>query len=227
MKYFYSAGAVGYGSGWWWHRFFSFPVLPFVTKTLTLYQKKGNKYLIIPDFRGSIYNKVGLDNIGIHSFIGKYKCSSTPRTISIAGPDEYIKRMMDLIDLFLPKEDKIELNFSCPNVESFKNRWIPKTNRDLYLKLNCTQSPYSYNLSNIKGICFNSVPMKFCAGSGKIAQKKNWKFIKILNRHGLNVAGCSAQNFEDVKILEDMGCTEIGIGSAMLTNPFFVETLSN
>lgn len=225
MKYFYSAGAMGYGEGYWWHRFFNFPILPFVTKTLTLYQNKGNKYLIIPDFRGSIYNKVGLDNIGIYNFIGKYRYSNVPRTISIAGPDEYIKKMMDLIDLFLPKEDSVELNFSCPNIKSFNNRVIPETNRDLYLKLNWTQSPYSYDRSNIKGVRFNSIPLKYCGGSGKIAQKKNWGLIKILNRHGLNAAGCSAQNFEDIKKLEDIGCKEIGIGSVMLTHPKFVERL--
>jgi dihydroorotate dehydrogenase len=234
MKYFYSAGAMGYGKGWWWHRFFNFPKLPFVTKTLTLYQNKGNKYLVIPDFRGSIYNKVGLDNIGMYAFIGdfgmynftgEYRRSKTPRTISLAGPDEYILKMITLIDLFLPKNDNIELNFSCPNVESFENKWVPKTSRDVYLKLNWTQNPYNYDLYRVKGIRLNSIPMKFCGGSGKIAQEKNWAFISKYNKEGLNVAGCSAQNFEDVKILEDMGCTEIGIGSAILTHPFFVEKL--
>jgi dihydroorotate dehydrogenase len=225
MKYFYSAGTQNYGEGWWWHSFFNFPKLPFVTKTLTLYQKKGNKYLIIPDFRGSIYNKVGLDNIGIHSFIGEYKHSDTPRTISLAGPDEYILKMMSLIDLFLPKDDNIELNFSCPNVESFENKWVPKTSRDVYLKLNWTQKPHNYDLYRVKGIRLNSVPMKFCGGSGKIAQEKNWAFISKYNKEGLNVAGCSAQNFEDIKILENIGCKEIGIGSAMLTHPRFVEKL--
>jgi dihydroorotate dehydrogenase len=225
MKYFYSAGAMGYGEKYWWHKFFDFPKLDFVTKTLTLYPKKGNKYLIIPNFRGSIYNKVGLDNIGIYSFIGKYKYSEIPRTISIAGPDEYIKKMIDLIDLFFHKKDSIELNFSCPNVESFENNWIPKTNRDVYLKLNWTQNPYDYDLDSVKGIRLNSIPLKFCAGSGKIVQEKNWEFIRRYNKEGLNVAGCSAQNFDDVKILKNIGCKEIGIGSAMLTHPRFVEKL--
>jgi dihydroorotate dehydrogenase len=225
MKFFYSAGAMGYGEGYWWHGLFNFPRLPFVTKTLTLYQTKGNKHLIIPDFRGSIYNKVGLDNIGMYGFMGKYKCSNISRTISIAGPDEYIKKMIDLTEVFLPKDTSIELNYSCPNIKSFENSWIPKTDRDLYLKLNWTQSPYNYNLDRVKGIRLNSIPMNFCGGSGKIAQKENWEFIRKYNKEGLNVAGCSAQNFEDVKILENIGCKEIGIGSAMLTHPRFVEKL--
>lgn len=224
MNFFYSAGAMGYGENYWWHRFFDFPKLPFVTKTLTLFPTKGNKYLILP-IGNSVFNRVGLDNIGIHEFIKKYKCSKMPRTISIAGPDRLIKEMVELIDYFLPKEDSIELNFSCPNIKPFNNRVIPETNRDLYLKLNCTQSPYSYDRSNIKGIRLNSISLKFCGGSGKIAQKKNWKLIKMFNRSGLNAAGCSIQNVQDIQKLEDIGCKEIGIGSIMLTNPRFVEKL--
>jgi hypothetical protein len=227
MKFFYSAGAQNYGEGWWWHDLFNFPRLDFVTKTLTLYPNKGNKYLIIPNFRGSIYNRVGLDNIGLYNFIKEYKYSDVQRTVSIAGTDKDIHNMVELIDIFLPKKDSIELNFSCPNVRSFENRRIPKINRDVYLKLNWTQNPYDYNLDRVEGIRLNSVPLKFCGGSGKIAQKKNWALIKILNRHGLNVAGCSAQSLEDIKILEDIGCKETGIGSAMLTHPRFVETLMN
>ena len=224
MKYFYSAGAMGYGDGYWWHKFFNFPKLNFVTKTLTFSQNKGNKYLILP-IGNSVFNRVGLDNIGLYGFIKKYKYSKIPRTVSIAGPDRFIHEIIELIDYFLPKEDSIELNFSCPNVESFENTWVPETDRDVYLKLNWTQNPYNYNLDNVKGIRLNSVPMKFCAGSGKIAQEKNWAFISKYNKEGLNIAGCSAQNFDDIKVLEDIGCKEVGIGSAMLTNPFFVETL--
>jgi len=225
MKFFYSAGTMGYGDGWWWHKFFNFPKFSFVTKTLTLFPKKGNKYLILPV--GNSFNKVGLDNIGLYHFIDKYKYSSVSRTISIAGPDEYIKRMIKLIDLFLPKNDSIELNFSCPNVKSFENSLIPKTDRDVYLKLNWTQNPYDYNLDRVKGIHLNSIPLKFCGGSGKIAQKKNWKFIKKYNKEGLNIAGCSVQNIQDIKRLEDIGCEEIGIGSIMLTHPRFVESLDS
>ena len=77
MKFFYSAGVMSYGEGYWWHRFFNFPKLPFVTKTLTLNPKKGNKYLILPVFN-SVFNKVSLDNIGIYNFIKKYKVSDIP-----------------------------------------------------------------------------------------------------------------------------------------------------
>ena len=224
MRFFYSAGALNYGSGYWWHRFFNFPRLPFVTKTLTLFPIKGNKHLILPIFN-SVFNKVGLDNISLGAFLTKYGKYMVDKTISIAGKDVYIHEMVSAIKYFLPIEDNIELNFSCPNIKSFNNKIIPKTNRDVYLKLNWTQDPYAYDLDNVKGIRLNSIPMKFCGGSGKIAQKKNWEFIRKYNKEGLNVAGCSAQSFDDVQILKDIGCTEIGIGSAMLTHPRFVEKL--
>ena len=224
MKYFYSAGAMGYGDGYWWHRFFNFPRLHFVTKTLTLSPIKGNKYLILPIFN-SVFNRVGLDNISLGMFLAEYGKYMVDKTISMAGKDADIYEMVSIIEHFLPIEDNIELNFSCPNVKSFENRKIPKTNRNIYLKLNWTQNPYDYDLDKVKGIRLNSIPMKFCGGSGRIAQEKNWAFISKYNKEGLNVAGCSAQNFEDIKILEDLGCTEIGIGSAMLTHPKFVERI--
>ena len=226
MKFFYSAGAMGYGDGWWWHKFFNFPKLPFVTKTLTLYPKKGYKYLIIPNFRGSVYNHVALANIGLFNFKRLYgsKVYNTVRTISIAGGSS-IAYMISIIDNFFPKKDNIELNFSCPNVKSFENKYIPKTNRKIYLKLNYKQNPYDYNLDRVYGIRLNSIPLKHFGGSGKIAQEKNWKFIYKYNKDGLNVAGCSARNFDDVGRLEGLGCTEIGIGSATLTNPFFVKNI--
>lgn len=226
MKFFYSAGVMSYGEGYWWHRFFNFPKLSFVTKTLTLNPKKGNKYLILPVFN-SVFNKVSLDNIGIYNFIKKYKISNIHRTISIAGTDKHIRHLIDLIDYFLPKKDSIELNYSCPNVKSFNNTWVPRSHRKIYLKLNYKQDPYLYDLSKIKGIRLNSIPLGFCGGSGKIAQKKNWAFIEKFNKEGLNVSGCSIQNYEDIKRLSDIGCTEIGIGSIILTRPKFVESLKN
>ena len=232
MKFFYSAGAMGYGSGYWWHKFFNFPRLPFITKTLTLLPKKGNKYLILPTFN-SVFNNVGLDNMALGPFLVRYGKYVEDRTISLAGRDINIEYMLMEMDLpfisrnidNVPCSSDVELNFSCPNVKSFNNRIIPKTNRNIYLKLNWTQDPYDYDLDRVKGIRLNSVPLKFCGGSGKIAQKRNWGFIYKFNKEGLNVAGCSAQSFKDIKILKDIGCTEIGIGSAMLTHPKFVERL--
>ena len=230
MKFFYSAGAMGYsGEGYWWHRFFNFPKLPFVTKTITFEQIKGNKYFILPFFN-SVFNRVCLSNIGLYDFIKKYGTDYNDRTVSLAGTDHDFNTMLDFLYTYRdtrPILNNIELNFSCPNAKRYNNnRLINDICKSVYLKLNYTQDPYAYDLDRVKGIRVNSIPLKFCGGSGKIAQKKNWKFIEKFNKEGLNVAGCSAQSFDDIKRLKDIGCTEIGIGSTMLTNPKFVEKLN-
>lgn len=69
MKFFYSSGAVGfYEEGYFYHSFFIFPHLPFVTKTITDQPKIGYPYAVFPIIR-SVYNKVSLHNKGIDWFI--------------------------------------------------------------------------------------------------------------------------------------------------------------
>jgi dihydroorotate dehydrogenase len=230
MKFFYSAGAMGYGEGYWFHRFYDFPdKLSLVTKTLTIKPRRGYKYAVLP-FKGSVFNKIALDNVGfywwydnIYDFVDAYYDRDV--IVSIAGLDDELEKMVDVLD-YLSKIVGIELNFSCPNVKSFNNKNIPYSkHHKLYLKLSYKQDPYDYDLDKIEGIRLNSIPLRFCGGSGKIAQKKNWEFIEKFNKEGLNVAGCSFTSMEDIKRLEDLGCTEIGIGSAILTNPKLVEKL--
>lgn len=229
---------MGYGSGYWWHKFFTLPKLPLVTKTLTIVPKKGHKWAILPIGR-SVFNNVALDNIGIYEWCEQYLKINKDVIVSIAGTDDEIQLMVEWLESILgnikmddrPWQgfliDGVELNFSCPNIKSYKNKTIPKTELPLYLKLNCEQNPFHYDLDRIDGIRLNSIPLKFCGGSGKIAQKKNWKFIEMYNKYEMNVAGCSFTSFDDIKRLEDLGCKEIGIGSIILTNPFLVEKIGN
>ena len=115
--------------------------------------------------------------------------------------------------------------FSCPNIKSFNNKKVPKTKYPLYLKLNCLQDPYEYNLDNIEGIRLNSIPTIFGGLSGEAAKEKNWKWIKRYIKEGLNIAGCSFSDMIDILELNQMGCKEIGIGSTILTNPILIESL--
>jgi hypothetical protein len=224
MNFFYSSGAMGYGKGYSRHEKYNFPEFPLVTKTLTRKSREGNPWAVLP-VGSSVYNRVGLDNIGLYNWIGRiyHDLNYFDVTVSIAGYDNEILRMVESIDC-IPMGG-IELNFSCPNVKNLNNVIVPSTRHKLYLKLNHKQDPYKYNLDGVDGIRVNSIPMGFCGGSGKIAQKKNWKFIKKFNREGLNVAGCSWTSVDDLKRLEDMGCEEIGIGSVILTKPRLVEAL--
>lgn len=223
MKYFYSAGVMGYGTGRFWHKAYNFPDFTRVTKTLTVEPKTGCPFAIIK-IGNTVWNKVALHNIGIWIWYYKNYVGEGNIIVSLAGTDPEIAFM---IGRFLNNIHikGVELNFSCPNVKSFKNKRIPLSKAPLYLKLNHLQDPYDYDLDKITGIRLNSVPKFFGGVSGKAAQKYNWPWIEKFNKEGLNIAGCSCNTMDDLKRMGDIGCKEIGLGSIVLTNPHLVETL--
>ena len=225
MKFFYSAGVKGYGlKNRIMHKYYNFPTLPVVTKTLTYNKKLGYPFAVLK-FGETIWNKVSLHNCGIIKWHRDYYNRNFFQNVivSIAGDDVEIENMMQILN---PLEIKgVELNFSCPNVKSYNNIRIPATIHNLYLKLNYKQDPYNYDLGRIKSIRVNSIPTIFGGLSGKYAQDKNWKFIEKFNKEGLNIAGASCLSFEDFKRMEDIGCKEIGLGTITLINPKVIETL--
>lgn len=211
-----------YGKGRFWHKFFNFPKLPFVTKSITIKPIRGRPWAVIR-WGQSVYNNVRLHNIGFSEWCQHYCCSSA--IVSLTGKDHEIEWMVDQLEIL--NVAGIELNFSCPNVTSFRNRNIPNSTHPTYLKLSYNQDPDYYDLSKVKGIRLNSVRQN-CgwAGSGKIAQKDNWRFIKRFQKDGLNIAGCSFTSHDDLKYIEEyLGCTEVGIGSAILINPRLIEKI--
>ena len=224
MKYFYSAGVMGYGKGRLWHKKYNFPNFNRVTKTLTIKCKIGYPFAVIKS-GNTVWNKVSLHNIGISEWALSSRFDKKNTIVSVAGLDIYIDYMVSLLNSLCVKG--IELNFSCPNVKPFNNKNIPQSKVPLYLKLNYLQDPYDYDLDNVTGIRLNSVPKFFGGISGKAAQKYNWPWIEKFNKEGLNVAGCSCNNMDDIKYMEDIGCKEVGLGSVVLTNPHLVETLEN
>lgn len=225
MKYFYSAAVMGNGSGRLWHKMYNFSNFPRVTKTLTFYSKIGTPFAIMK-YRHSVWNRVGLHNIGFFDWIYKYKNNNDLKNIivSIAGTDLQICVMVTILERY--NIGGIEFNFSCPNVKSYENKKIPYSRHVIYLKLNYKQDPFKYDLDKVQEIRLNSVPSKyFGAWSGKKAQEKNWKKIKEWTKEGLKIAGCSFLNMEDIKKLEDMGCSNIGIGSTILSDPKLIESI--
>ena len=224
MKFFYSASTMGYGFGYKWHNKYNFPDFPRVTRTLTWDKKVGIPFAIIK-YGDSVWNKVGLHNMGFGNWLVEYKPDSNV-VVSLAGFDWQIRAMIRLFEEMRLNIGGVELNFSCPNVKSFNNIIIPETKYPLYLKLNHTQDPYEYDLTNIKSIRLNSVPKRLGGVSGRAAKKKNWAWINKYINEGLNVAGCSFTYMSDLFELDAMGCKEVGIGSAILTNPKLIESLS-
>lgn len=236
MEFFYSASVMGYGKGRFWHRFpyrINFPNFPRVTKTLTYKPNMGYPFLVVKT-RKSVFNHVSLHNIGYRAWIERYLKNFDPEwsreniIISLAGTDYELETMIHQLDEISNKHPfkAFELNFSCPNHISFGNKDVPYSIHPIYLKLNYKMCPMNYDLSSVEGIRLNSVPMWFGGGSGKYAQEKNWNFIQKFGKI-LNIAGCSITNIHDIDKLRKMGCTEIGLGSIVLTNPSFVKNLRN
>jgi len=226
MKFFYQSGAMGYGDGYKWHKYVTpFPEFPIVTKTLTFEKKVGKPWAIawLPFYGKSTWNKVSLHNPGLRSWIMKNEYNHRiPKLkniiVSIHGSDYQIQIMCDWLK-YLPIMG-IELNYSCPNVKNEMNFRIPKTEHDLYLKLNHTQDPTKYDLSRIKRIHINSHPTRYGGISGQYAQQYNWDYIeKWVPKIDTPIAGCSWTNIPEIEQLRRMGCEYVGIASQMLTKP--------
>lgn len=220
MEFFYAAGSMGFGKGYLWHRFFNFPKFPVVTKTVTLSPKRGNPFAIL-HLGNSIWNKVALHNIGICQWLDNFY--DPDLILSVAGTDDEILQIIELLDERPLKG--LELNFSCPNVKDFKNKLIPDTKYELNLKLNHKQNPYDYDLTKIKRVCLNSVSCLGGGLSGGLARKFNWDFIARFK--DLPIAGSSFISFRDLQRLEELGCSEIAIGTVLLINPTLVTKLKS
>ena len=92
-----------------------------VTKGITLLPRAGNPPPRIYEFPGGILNSVGLENPGLERFVTEVLPAlarlRTRVVVNIAGfsPGEF-NRLADGINH--PRVDAVELNLSCPNVDS-------------------------------------------------------------------------------------------------------------
>lgn len=93
----------------------------FVTKSVTLHERKGNAPSRIVETRAGMLNAIGLANVGLKRFlaeklpeIAKMPC---PVIVNVAGHsyDDYTETCGAMNDL--PSVAGVELNVSCPNVK--------------------------------------------------------------------------------------------------------------
>jgi len=93
-----------------------------VTKTITLNPKEGNAQPRILEGPSSMINSIGLENPGVLSFIEEYKDGygklEIPVIISISGNS--VSEFVEIADRLndIDGATAIELNLSCPNVDS-------------------------------------------------------------------------------------------------------------
>jgi dihydroorotate dehydrogenase (NAD+) catalytic subunit len=92
-----------------------------ITKGMTLNPKAGNPQPRIKELPNGLINSIGLENMGIHSFIEKklpeLKANNIEFIVNIAG--ENIQEYVEMAKICQNNNIKgIELNLSCPNVKS-------------------------------------------------------------------------------------------------------------
>jgi len=194
-----------------------------VTKTVTRGPTKGHPHRVVMIPRLGMWNHIGLDNPGFYWWVNHiYPRIPDPWNVwlSIAGHAWDLDAMCSILRRRQVRLKGVELNLSCPNHEEFVWCHLPQSVYPLSVKLNCDQ-----NLSmkiphgGVRRVSVNSVPGLGGGLSGGFAKTYNWSWLRIWRHHGYPVAGCSITSESDVKRLEDVGCTEIALGSIMVTNP--------
>jgi dihydroorotate dehydrogenase (NAD+) catalytic subunit len=94
----------------------------FVTKTVTLRPREGNPPQRIAETPAGMVNSIGLANPGLDRFcdhhLPRLAELGVPLVVSVGGwsPGEYAQAVRRLADL--PAVSAVELNVSCPNVDS-------------------------------------------------------------------------------------------------------------
>lgn len=93
-----------------------------VTKSITINPREGHPPPRTAETDSGMLNAIGLANVGIEKFIGEklkfLEKFNTVVVVNVAGArlQEYVEVCSRLADC--PRADMVELNFSCPNVES-------------------------------------------------------------------------------------------------------------
>ncbi|MCD6238398.1 MAG: dihydroorotate dehydrogenase [Thermotogae bacterium] len=94
----------------------------FTTKTVTWKPERGNPPPRLVEIYGGVLNSIGLENGGFEYFVDKelplLRDINTIKIVSVGGETiEEFARMVEILN-DIPYVDIIELNLSCPNVES-------------------------------------------------------------------------------------------------------------
>lgn len=174
-RFLASASSLNYGYGYWHERWCTRPSTygAVTTKTITLdareghYSNKHRPWEVIRPIKGGWINALGWYNCGIDQFIEEHypKTKGINLIVSIGGfaPDEYLQLITRLSEIDIAG---IEINLSCPNVDSeivekdklcgFFYQLRQATNHPLILKLGFEQD-YQFYADAAENARFNAV----------------------------------------------------------------------
>jgi len=261
-----AAGALGeFGKGYWWEKWILIPLriinpkhFTIITKTITCNPRKGNLVSWAPwrSVRrlghGNLVNAVGLTNRGLSAWCTYY--SAKPKVIlSLAPENRSEARAMAMISNGADVIG-IELNLSCPNIDSYDNNqeilntFLYYSNHPVGLKIS-----YYYDLNELSPIglkwitAINSIPWENMmtlidkyrksplakygysgAVSGDVLYEYALIKINELKRKypGLPIMHCGGINTIN-RVEEALEQADaIQLGSVFLTHPFQVNKLA-
>tara|TARA_A100001035_G_scaffold80943_1_gene62961 strand:- start:38 stop:766 length:729 start_codon:yes stop_codon:yes gene_type:complete len=199
-----------------------------VIGTFTLNKRTGLLKQIVKTLRYSYkdkcwYNALGLRNPGIIDGIGKYKPDNI---LSIAAIDAG-----DWLELehLVPKDIKLELNISCPNIEHYNQytNGIEKfVNRDPIIKLSPNMALKDIDRLYEQGFrkfhACNTFKTDKGGRSGKYLKVFTEKFIKHLKQTKKDIyciAGGGIETMQDIREYHSIGADAFSLGTVCF-NPF-------
>jgi dihydroorotate dehydrogenase (NAD+) catalytic subunit len=100
----------------------AFPFAAFVTKTVTLLPRQGNPPPRLWEVPGGLINSIGLPNKGLNGYLAEdlpvHASLPVPLVVNVMGFSR--EQVAELVSALAPRDEiaALELNVSCPNVET-------------------------------------------------------------------------------------------------------------
>lgn len=195
-----------------------------VSGSFTLHPRTGRLIQIIKTLRyknGCWYNAIGLRNPGIAAGLVKHDTSDI-MSLAAIQPDDW-KKLSEIV----PKNQSLELNLSCPNIEKFNSYFSGIENfindkREFLIakvspQINQIQLKYLIELGFKIIHASNTLPTEFGGQSGKILIPYTIRIIHDIRKNFSSdiqiIAGGGIQSKKDVDKYLGEGADHVSIGT--------------
>ena len=195
-----------------------------VMGTYTLLSRPGLLKALLKTLRYSFHhkgwtNRLGLRNPGIEKGINKYYVQPHRRIISIYG---FNKGEWEVLAEYT-RGLRVEINLSCPNVETKGNVKCPVELFDVshvivkMSPLTTEEDIIMYMERGVKKWHFsNTLPIAQGGLSGRTLMQYNKKLIKFClseDKCAKIIGGGGIRNMSDVRFYKDLGCCGVSLGT--------------